>query len=148
MSWFSCLVAVMSLAQAQPPLEHGSHKLELVVEGVYHRTAWLHVPTQVAAGEALPLVINYHGWGGKAFPTGPNGRGEPYGMDLDLADREGFMGLYPQVRFIQPSAPALLKRRCTQLGAHTAGCSRLAYRFAFTVAMIKSTAKSRVVHHL
>ena len=40
------------------------------------------------------MVVNYHGWQGSAYP--------PLGINDALADREGFLALYPQVA--QPSA--------------------------------------------
>lgn len=88
----SLLLAALALASgaaAQDRLAPGDHELTLT-HGGRERWALVHVPPQAAEAKPLPAVIVFHGGGG-----------EPYGMQkltggLDrLADREGFLVLYP-----------------------------------------------------
>ena len=66
----------------------GNSRRTIAVDG-RERTYTLHLPPAVGAGNALPLVLAFHGGGGQgpsmAALTGLN----------DLADREGFVAAYP-----------------------------------------------------
>jgi len=82
-------------ALAQPPTprvipagEVGDFELAVAHAG-RARTALVHVPGQAAAGQPMPVVLNFHGGGGNARDH----RGY-VGMDA-LADREGFIVVYP-----------------------------------------------------
>jgi polyhydroxybutyrate depolymerase len=72
---------------ASPPVA-GSHALQLDVGGTV-RTALVHVPPGVAAGQPLALVLALHGYGG----SGP--RMEPYSGFSAVADRYGLLVAYP-----------------------------------------------------
>lgn len=76
---------------AQPksgPLAAGDHERSLVV-GERERSFILHVPPRVREGRPLPLVIAFHGGGGHAKNQ------QEYSQLDRLADREGFVSVYP-----------------------------------------------------
>ncbi|HTQ76618.1 MAG TPA: PHB depolymerase family esterase [Burkholderiales bacterium] len=73
-------------ARAAEPLAAGDHELTLEHGGL-ERSYLAHLPPQ--AGRPLPVVINLHGGGGNATAHQKYTR-----MDA-LADREGFIVLYP-----------------------------------------------------
>ena len=77
--------AAGSCATAQPA---GSHLLQFLVDGT-QRTALVHVPGDTQPGQALPLVLALHGYGS----SGP--RMEPYSGFSSVADRYGFLVVYP-----------------------------------------------------
>lgn len=66
----------------------GDHELSLEVGGE-KRSYLLHVPAGLDAKRAVPLVLLFHG----GFGTG-KGMQEMTGMD-EIADREGFITIYP-----------------------------------------------------
>ena len=72
---------------ASPPVA-GSYVLQLDV-GAANRTALVHVPPGLAAGQPRPLVLALHGYGG----SGP--RMEPYSGFSAVADRDRFLVAYP-----------------------------------------------------
>jgi len=78
MSEMQCL-ALLVIALAP-----GNHEI-----AVGARYFLLHVPPQAAAGQPLPVVLNFHGGGGNPQQHQAHTR-----MD-ELADREGFVVVYP-----------------------------------------------------
>jgi len=68
----------------------------LLVDGLLRRYA-LYVPAAAGAGEAMPLVLELHGGGIYIEDlTGASGYKTPYKLWMDLADKEGFIVVYPQ----------------------------------------------------
>lgn len=70
----------------------GPHTREQTVEvGDRTRTYYLHVPPRLPRKRALPLVLVFHGGGGRATGT------ETFLTHFsDLADRDGFLVAYPE----------------------------------------------------
>jgi polyhydroxybutyrate depolymerase len=69
-------------------LSSGDYEFMLDFQGE-KRLYLVHVPPQGAEGDPLPVILNFHGGGGSA-----EGHKEYVRMD-DLADREGFLVVYP-----------------------------------------------------
>ncbi|HKD70336.1 MAG TPA: PHB depolymerase family esterase [Candidatus Binataceae bacterium] len=58
-------------------------------QGDVQRSYLVHMPPQAACGEALPLVLNFHG-------AGSNGKQQEGYSEMDAtADRHGFIAVYP-----------------------------------------------------
>jgi len=83
-------LAASTPASAASParLEPGTHDLRLG-DARGARSYVVHVPPQAARGDALPLLLAFHGGGGQA-----EGFREYAGLDA-VADREGFVVVYP-----------------------------------------------------
>ncbi len=79
-----CLVPLQSLAALAP----GDYDFSLTQDERV-RTYLVHVPPQAKDGKPLPLVLVFHGAGGRA-----QGQKEWAGLD-PIADREGFLVVYP-----------------------------------------------------
>ncbi len=99
------------------------------------RTYLLHIPPQVQAEKPLPLVLVFHGGGGRA-----QGQKEWAGFDA-IADREGFLVVYPD-------GTGLFSRRLLTWNAGS--CCGYAMRnkvddVAFVVALLKDIAKKASV---
>ena len=77
-------ISALLLFALAHPLPAGNHEIS-----VGERYFLLHVPPQVSAGQPLPLVLNFHGGGGNPQQHQAHTR-----MD-ELADREGFVVVYP-----------------------------------------------------
>ncbi|MDJ0786868.1 MAG: PHB depolymerase family esterase [Myxococcota bacterium] len=83
-------VACLALTGAAPAasLAPGDHEISLRHDG-RERFYLVHVPPAASAGEALPVVLSFHGGGGT-----PESQREKTGLD-DLADAEGFLSVHP-----------------------------------------------------
>ena len=81
--WFVCALPV-----AAASLASGDHELELKHKGL-RRSYIAHVPPQAAARKPLPVVLNFHGGGGHAKNQ------QWYSRMDEVADREGFIAVYP-----------------------------------------------------
>jgi len=87
------LVAGAAAAQQPKPREiplgpTGSYEISIEHDG-RARTALVYVPSTIAAGKPVPVILNFHGGGGNAAAHRDYVR-----MDA-LADREGFIVVYP-----------------------------------------------------
>ncbi len=73
----------------------GMHRdLHLVVDGL-DRTFDLYVPSSLGSGPA-PLVFLLHGHGGSSRElSGADGKPQPFRVFLDLAERDGFLVVFP-----------------------------------------------------
>mgnify|MGYP001815561043 CR=1 FL=1 len=76
------------VVEPAPTLTPGDHAFTLEYEG-RTRAYLVHVPTAVASGEALPVVLAFHGGGGNAAQF----KGSA-GLDA-VAEREGVLAVYP-----------------------------------------------------
>ncbi len=83
------LLALLAL-QTTPTLPPGNHNLSLHF-GDRTRRFIVHTPPQVREGRPLPVVLSFHGGGGTA-----RGTQEYTGTD-SIADREGFIVVYPEI---------------------------------------------------
>ncbi len=72
----------------EPVLAPGEHEIHLELSG-QERFYLVQVPSQVASGQALPVVLNFHGGGGT-----PTGHRDSSAM-ADLAETEGFLLVHP-----------------------------------------------------
>lgn len=54
------------------------------------RTYWLHIPENYDENDSMPVVLNFHGFGGRAEEYAS------YADMVDLSDSEGFLLVYPQ----------------------------------------------------
>ena len=70
-------------------LSPGRHAVELTVDG-WSRSYLVHVPPHIESGVPLPVVIMFHGGGGKA-----DSARRDTGWDRK-ADREGFLAVFPE----------------------------------------------------
>jgi polyhydroxybutyrate depolymerase len=84
LAWFPPVVA----AQLSAPLKSGNHTVTLTHEN-RQRSAIVHVPLRAAEKSRLPVVFNFHGGGGHGANQ------EEYSLMDQLADREGFVVVYP-----------------------------------------------------
>lgn len=83
---FVVLVAVSAMATAAPA--PGDYEYTLSV-GSLKRSYLVHMPPQAAAGNPLPVVLNFHGGGGNAKNQ------KWYSRMDDAADRDGYIAVYP-----------------------------------------------------
>ncbi len=92
------VVLLLALAGGVPPggSAPGLHRnLAVTVDGQV-RTYDLYVPPGLGT-EPVPLVLCLHGHGGNADQmTGWSGRRAPFRVFMDLADRDGFLVVYPE----------------------------------------------------
>ncbi|MEO8805136.1 MAG: PHB depolymerase family esterase [Burkholderiaceae bacterium] len=79
-------------AEADPPGLAGDFRKTVVVAGVT-RSWLLHVPASYSAARPTPVVLLLHGGGGRAA-----GIGRSTGGFSALADRHGFIAVYPDSR--------------------------------------------------
>jgi len=79
------LALLPACAFALPP---GDHAFSIAV-GALKRSYLVHVPPQAASGQALPVVLNFHGGGGNAANQKWHSR-----MD-EASDRDGYVAVYP-----------------------------------------------------
>jgi polyhydroxybutyrate depolymerase len=112
------------------PLTAGDYDLSLQ-HGSRARTYLLHVPPRAQGGNPLPLVLVFHGGGGKA-----QGQKEWAGLDA-VGDRAGFLAVYPD-------GTGLFSRRLLTWNA--GGCCGYAMRnkvddVGFVVALLKDVAR-------
>ena len=77
-----------SLLALQVSLSPGNHRMSLRV-GDRTRRYIVHVPPRVTEGRSLAVVLSFHGGGGTAKSM------QDYAHTDGLADREGFMVVYP-----------------------------------------------------
>lgn len=77
-----------SLLALQVSLSPGNHRMSLRV-GDRTRRYIVHVPPQARQGQALAVVLSFHGGGGTAKAM------QDYARTDGLADREGFIVVYP-----------------------------------------------------
>lgn len=88
-------------ATLSDPASYGSEKVgaerTITVEGK-ERRYWLYVPASVEGQENVPVVFSLHGRGGTDDPNDDNS--SKYGKPTftSLADKEGFIVVYPQGR--------------------------------------------------
>jgi polyhydroxybutyrate depolymerase len=82
------LIVAGALPARAAPLAPGTVEIDLDHQG-RRRFFLLHVPPQASAGLPLPVVLNFHGGGGE-----PRAHEIWTGMDA-IADREGFIAIYP-----------------------------------------------------
>lgn len=88
-------------ATLSDPASYGSEKVgaerTITVEGK-ERRYWLYVPASVKGQENVPVVFSLHGRGGTDDPNDDNS--SKYGKPTftSLADKEGFIVVYPQGR--------------------------------------------------
>jgi polyhydroxybutyrate depolymerase len=93
-AFVAAVAAATALAQPPPkarelaPAPVGDYELAVTHDG-RTRTALVRIPPQAAAGQPLPVVLNFHGGGANA-----RDHREYVGMDA-LADLEGFIVAYP-----------------------------------------------------
>lgn len=78
----------VSAAAPRATLRAGDHRISLRHDGLLRRYL-VHVPPAVAAGRALPVLLSFHGGGGNAAVHQRFSQGD------DVADREGFLIVYP-----------------------------------------------------
>jgi polyhydroxybutyrate depolymerase len=77
-------------AQAAPAVVPPGESLRTIAVGASPRTYLLHLPSTYRAGRPAPLVLVFHGGGGRARGIAPH-----TGFSR-LADREGFVVAYPE----------------------------------------------------
>lgn len=82
------LILTCSVLALQVGLSPGNHRLSLRA-GDRTRRYIVHVPPQARGGSKLPVVLSFHGGGGTG--TGM----QAYARTDTLADREGFLVVYP-----------------------------------------------------
>jgi polyhydroxybutyrate depolymerase len=80
---------IMSPMPAMVCATAGTHA-EQLTSGGQTRQYWLHVPPAYQPGQLIPLVLGFHGNGGRADQF------ESYSGFSALADRAGFIAAYPQ----------------------------------------------------
>jgi polyhydroxybutyrate depolymerase len=83
-----CAGACRRSGHAPAALSPGDDRIEIAHAGL-KRSSLVHVPPQASAGKPLPVVIDLHGGGGNAENQ------KKYSAMDSLADREGFIVLYP-----------------------------------------------------
>jgi polyhydroxybutyrate depolymerase len=83
------LLATLGAAGAGPRLEPGDHRLAVRHDGRTRRYL-VHVPQAAASGRALPVLLSFHGAGGSAAGH------QRFTQTDSLADREGFLVVYPE----------------------------------------------------
>jgi polyhydroxybutyrate depolymerase len=83
--------AVLVAEGGEEPALHlapGDYSFSMKFDGV-DRGYVVHMPPQAAAGEPLPVVLNFHG-------AGSNGKQQEHYSKMDAAaDRDGFIAVYP-----------------------------------------------------
>ncbi|HXT20065.1 MAG TPA: PHB depolymerase family esterase, partial [Thermoanaerobaculia bacterium] len=88
----ACLLLAGGVSAAAPPrkaLEPGDHEIVLR-HGGRQRRYLVHVPPAAASGRALPVLLSFHGAGGSAAGQ------QRFTRTDSLADREGFLVVYPE----------------------------------------------------
>jgi len=83
----AALTSANSHAQAAP-LGPGDHTIALK-HGGRERKAIVHVPLRALEKTAVPVVLNFHGGGGRGANE------QEYSLMDRLADRETFIAVYP-----------------------------------------------------
>ena len=88
---FGCLTGIVAPAASTTPtkMQPGDHKFELLHQ-VHTRHYVVHVPPGYAGKTPVPVVIMFHGGGGKA-----RGAMEETGWSAK-ADKENFLAVYPE----------------------------------------------------
>ena len=82
------LFAINSSGHAASKLSAGNHTLSFMHDG-RDRSYIVHLPPQVDSGQGLPVVLNFHGGGGRASGQ------QKYALMDNTADDHGFVVIYP-----------------------------------------------------